>query len=169
VVRDSTCPGLRNTKNPAKRRVKRWSKKAGKTMRSGYPQSRVSGKVESRSNRRGQNDRLCVWGSRVSFACRARIADALMLRGVDAEGILDHIQTHFVGIEIGPLLSKRSQFFVGATLSVGRAGTMSSCNCGVQPPIRNSLPDNRSDIWRIRCTFRRKLYGMTKSKAISHI
>ena len=60
-------------------------------------------------------DLACGGAAFLAPAAR-RMADALVLRGVDANGILDHIHTHLVGIEIEPFLAKLSQFFVGMTL-----------------------------------------------------
>lgn len=60
-------------------------------------------------------DLACGGAAFLAPAAR-RIADALTLRGVDAEGVMNHIQTHLVGIEIEPFLAKLSRFFVGMTL-----------------------------------------------------
>ena len=60
-------------------------------------------------------DLACGGAAFLAPAAR-RMADALSRRGVDAKGVMDHIQTHLVGIEIEPFLAKLSQFFVGMTL-----------------------------------------------------
>jgi adenine-specific DNA-methyltransferase len=60
-------------------------------------------------------DLACGGAAFLAPAAR-RMADALAERGVDASGILVHVRSHLVGIEIEPFLAKLSQFFVGMTL-----------------------------------------------------
>lgn len=60
-------------------------------------------------------DLACGGAAFLAPAAR-RMAEALTARGVDADGVLAHIQTHLSGIEIEPFLAKLSQFFLGMTL-----------------------------------------------------